>query len=134
MRTGKSEVLGLRWQDVDLPARHVAVRQTLVEVAYELHFSEPKTKRSRRTVSIDAVTSSVIAAHRERQDEERFALGPLEHDLLFLQPVRGTRVEKARERRHGGPCQSGTCRHRRAERHGSLSRERCASGDALCTS
>ena len=84
MRRG--EVLGLRWQDVDLTTGRIAVRQTLVEVAYELHFSEPKTKRSRRTVSIDGVTGSVIAAHRERQDEERLALGAPEHDLLFVQP------------------------------------------------
>src|SRR4051812_24856127 len=65
MRRG--EVLGLRWKDVDLAAGRVAVRQTLIEVAYGTHFGEPKTKRSRRSVSIDQVTVAALAEHRECQ-------------------------------------------------------------------
>lgn len=69
MRRG--EVLGLRWGDVDLDAGRLAVRQTLVEVGYKAHFSEPKTKRSRRTVSIDSLTAASLAEHRARQQAER---------------------------------------------------------------
>jgi integrase len=79
MRRG--EVLGLRWQDVDLANRRLAVRQTLVEVAYKTHFSEPKTKRSRRSVSLDPVTCEVLACHRERHRSER--LLDDESELVF---------------------------------------------------
>ena len=41
MRRG--EVLGLRWQDLDLDNRSLSVTQTLVAPRYELVFSEPKT-------------------------------------------------------------------------------------------
>lgn len=50
----RGEVLGLRWSDVDLDSGRLAVRQTLVSVAYETKFSTPKTNRGRRSVSIDA--------------------------------------------------------------------------------
>jgi integrase len=82
MRRG--EVLGLRWQDVDLAARRLAVRQTLVEVAYKIHFSEPKTKRSRRSVSLDPVTCEVLACHRERHRSER--LLDDDSELVFTMP------------------------------------------------
>ena len=69
MRRG--EVLGLRWGDVDLDAGRLAVRQTLVEVGSKTPFSEPKPKRSRRTVSIDSLTAASLAEHRARQQAER---------------------------------------------------------------
>lgn len=69
MRRG--EVLGLRWSDVDLDAGTAAVRQTIVNVAYKVHVSEPKTARGRRTISLDPSTVAVLLAHRDRQINER---------------------------------------------------------------
>ena len=69
MRRG--EVLGLRWADVDLEAGTAAVRQTIVNVAYKVHVSEPKTARGRRTISLDPSTVAVLLAHREKQLNER---------------------------------------------------------------
>jgi integrase len=83
MRRG--EVLGLRWQDVDLANGSLAIRQTLVEVGYKSHFSEPKTKRSRRSVSIDPGTCDVLARHRERHESERLPIVDT-GDLVFTQP------------------------------------------------
>ena len=87
MRRG--EVLGLRWKDVDLVVGRIAIRQTLLEVGYETHFGEPKTKRSRRSVSIDPTTVAALADHRERQLAERLptleeAIDPA-FDLVFTQ-------------------------------------------------
>ena len=66
MRRG--ELLGLRWVDIDLSARQLAVRQTLVSVAYKIELSEPKTPRSRRTIPRDDVTIEALAAHQSSGD------------------------------------------------------------------
>jgi integrase len=83
MRRG--EVLGLRWQDVDLDARRLAVRQTLVSVAYSMEFSTPKTQRSRRSIPLDGRTAAALQFHCKQQDRERHLFGPdyIENDLVF---------------------------------------------------
>lgn len=83
MRRG--EALGLRWSDVDLDAGRAAVRQTLVVVGHEVQVSQPKTKRGRRSVALDAATVAALRAHRKRQAEQRLAWGPgwAGKDLVF---------------------------------------------------
>lgn len=83
MRRG--ELLGLRWVDLDLEARRLSVRQTLVSVAYEMSFSEPKTERSRRTLHLDVATLDGLLAHRDRQYEDKLKWGSAWHDtgLVF---------------------------------------------------
>jgi integrase len=74
MRRG--EILGLRWADVDLDAGRLAVRQTRVDVGYEVVVSEPKTARSRRQVALDGGTGAVLRSWRATQAAERLAWGP----------------------------------------------------------
>lgn len=98
MRRG--EALGLAWDAVDLDASRLAVRRALVNVAYKLEFSEPKTEKSRRSVALDPGTVDALRAHRKAQAEERLALGPAWHDhgLVFTredgQPVHPDRASK----------------------------------------
>ena len=74
MRRG--EVLGLRWDDIDLDNGRIAVRRALVEIAgSEVHLSEPKTSRGRRSVSLDTRTIDALAQHRRRHAEEHLARG-----------------------------------------------------------
>ncbi|MCE5255000.1 MAG: site-specific integrase [Actinomycetia bacterium] len=68
MRRG--EVLGLTWDDVDLDARTVSVRQTLLSINYKVQLSEPKTQRSKRCIALDAYTVAVLKEHRARQEKE----------------------------------------------------------------
>lgn len=72
----RGEVLGLRWQDVDLDAARISVRQALISVAYEMQLSDTKTGGSERTVDIDPRTVAVLRAHWARQKEEHLAIGP----------------------------------------------------------
>jgi integrase len=51
----RGEVLGLRWQDVDLEAGRLTVQQTLEETRSGLAFKPPKTAKSRRCVPIPGV-------------------------------------------------------------------------------
>jgi len=76
----RGEVLGLRCGDIDLEPGRLAVRQTLVSVAYETKFSTPKTKRGRRSVSLDATTVMALRSHRKRQLQDRMAWGPAYQD------------------------------------------------------
>ena len=83
MRRG--EVLGLRWQDIDFSAKRLAVRNTLLSVAYKIERGTPKTARGRRSLPLDGTTLAVLRSHRARQAEERLAWGPLYEDngLVF---------------------------------------------------
>jgi integrase len=51
MRRG--EVLGLRWQWLDVEASTLLVEQQLVPTRGGVSFGSPKSKRSRRTISLD---------------------------------------------------------------------------------
>ena len=61
------EVLGLRWSDIDLDGRQLRVRRQLRRVDGQLTFSDPKSSRSRRSVSLPAVTVDALTRHRQQQ-------------------------------------------------------------------
>ena len=83
----RSEALCLRWPNVDLNARRLAVVDTVVSVDNRatLRLGETKTGGSRRTVALDSTTVAAVRAHRARQLEERLKAGSawLDHDLVF---------------------------------------------------
>ena len=62
----QGELLGLRWQDIDLEAGTLTVRHSLQRFTREL--AEPKTERSRRTLHLPPRVTAVLAAHKERQE------------------------------------------------------------------
>jgi integrase len=80
----RGEVLGLRWQDVDLEAQRVAVRHTITAIGDEIRESTPKTHQA-RTIDMDPGTVDQLRAHRDRQPVEKEAWGPgyLDSDLVF---------------------------------------------------
>ncbi|MDP9335022.1 MAG: site-specific integrase [Actinomycetota bacterium] len=82
MRRG--ELAGLRWDDVDLDAGVLAVRRSRVRVSYAVHESDPKTRSSRRTISLDALVIGVLRAYRRCQLEERLAWGAAWTDTGYV--------------------------------------------------
>lgn len=98
MRRG--EVLGLRWQDVDLRAGRLSVSQTRVAVGYSVGVSEPKTRRGRRSVALDPGTVRDLRRWRRRQREERLEWGAAWTDTGYVftredgQPIHPDRVSK----------------------------------------
>jgi integrase len=89
------EMLGLRWQDVDLEAGRLAVRQAIQrQRGAGLIAVEPKTERSRRTIDFPAPLVAALKAHRVRQLEERLAAGSRWQDggFVFTSGV-GTPIE-----------------------------------------
>jgi len=85
MRRG--EVLGLRWADLDVEAARLAVRHTVISVAYEIRESTPKNQHA-RVIDLDPETISQLRAHRARQQAEQAGLGPAyrDGDLVFPRP------------------------------------------------
>jgi integrase len=71
----QGELLGLRWEDVDLEAGRLRVRYTLANVQGELTLLEPKTDRSRRNVMLPDLVTVALQAHRTRQKMERLVAG-----------------------------------------------------------
>ena len=65
MRRG--EALGLQWPDIDLKAGSLSIRRSLVPVEGVPKESEPKTKRGRRTISLDPATVATLKAHKSAQ-------------------------------------------------------------------
>ena len=86
MRQG--ELLALRWQDVDWTYGRASVRQTLVRVKGQTLFREPKSPRSRRTITLPAVVLEALRTVKADQDDIRRLLGTeyADHSLVFCQP------------------------------------------------
>lgn len=81
----RGEILGLRWEDLDLTTQRAQIRQTYIVVNDRAEFSTPKTSRSRRSIFLDSSTVSVLREQRKRQLEDRLSAGGTytESDLIF---------------------------------------------------
>lgn len=85
----RSEVLGLRWRDVNLSAGTITVAQGRVEVtATFIDTAEPKTARGHRTLPISGEITEALAAFHETQAAERAAMGGgyVDTGLVAVQP------------------------------------------------
>lgn len=82
----RGEVLGLRWQDVNLEARTLRVEMAQqIAAGGKLELVAPKTERSRRTLPLPAALVPILRAHHTRQLTERLQAGQCwqDHDLVF---------------------------------------------------
>lgn len=97
----RSEMLGLRWSDIDLRRRHVTIRQAVTSIDGEDIANAPKTRRSRRTVDLDDMTATILDRHRSAQRVAMLAIGVrLENDDRVFrapsgEPVRPQSVGQA---------------------------------------
>jgi integrase len=96
----RGELLGLRWQDVDLEAGTLEVIQTLQRVAGRLQFVKPKTEDSERTIPLPPICLDALKEHRKRQFAERSDRWAdwEDHGLVFPSR-RGTPMEPDNPRR-----------------------------------
>ncbi len=70
----RSELLALRWQDVDIASGQVSVRRGRVAVGADVHEGTPKSGHA-RTVAIDDEIVALLKRHRTAQLEERMRAG-----------------------------------------------------------
>ena len=80
----RSEVLGLKWNDVDLEVESLRVVRGLQRVGSDLVEMPTKTERSRRTIPLPGFVVEVLREHREVQEKERVELAEKWPDLGFV--------------------------------------------------
>jgi integrase len=80
----QGELFGLSWEDVDLAAGRLSVRQTLTTPKGGRRLGPPKRSKSRRSVKLTAGAVKALTAHRGRQLEEREKLAELWKDQGFV--------------------------------------------------
>ncbi len=95
MRRG--ELLGLKWQDVNLNEGTLQVRRTLSRLPTQMGRdrgdlyveAEPKTKSSRRNIALAGFAIETLKQHRIRQEEMKRLAGDMweEHDYVFCTPL-----------------------------------------------
>ncbi len=85
----RSELLALRWQDVDLMLGHVYVNRGLHHLRDgSIVFRAPKTAKGKRSVALPPSAIMALKEHQERQKFERMMLGmePTDEALVFSHP------------------------------------------------
>lgn len=83
----QGELLGLEWQHVDFKANSISIVQTLaMGKKRRLYLEQPKTKHSKRTISIDPETMAVLKRWKVQQSKDMLKLGYStlnKHQLVF---------------------------------------------------
>ena len=85
----RSELLGLRWPEVDLEEQRLSVTNGLQRISgIGLIDTSPKTARSRRLLSLSPRTVGALRRTRALQLEQRMAVGPAweQTDYVFTGP------------------------------------------------
>ena len=96
MRRG--ELCGLKWSDVDMVDGTITISETRLKVDGQILVESPKTRQSRRTVSLDSGTIDDLAKFRNLQDDAKTQLSSW-HSAYVLtdldgQPVNPDRVSR----------------------------------------
>ncbi len=98
----RSELLALRWQDVDFIFSQVYVSRSLHHMRDGSYiFTQPKSDKSRRTIALSPSAILMLKDHREMQESQRIMLGLLltDSDLIFStvegKPLRPNTVSRA---------------------------------------
>jgi len=98
----RSELLALRWQDIDFVFSQIYVNRSLHHLKDGSYiFTEPKSAKSRRTIALSPSAILTLKEHKDKQALERAMLGmPLkDNDLVFSdlegKPLRPNTITRA---------------------------------------
>jgi len=69
------ELVGLRWEALDLERRELHVTSVLKEIKNKRYLGSPKTPRSRRTIPLTQLAVDLLHRHKIAQAEERLKNG-----------------------------------------------------------
>ncbi|HUV75697.1 MAG TPA: tyrosine-type recombinase/integrase [Dehalococcoidales bacterium] len=97
----RSEVLALRWQDIDFIYSQIYVTRSLHHLKDGSYvFTQPKSERSRRTIALPPSAYLVLKEHWEAKEAEALLLGQTlaDNDLVFCnlgKPLRPDTITRA---------------------------------------
>ena len=88
---GQGELLGIRWQDLDMGKGTMAVRQCVTVCNRKAIVQAPNSRAAVRTITLPPEAVAALNAHRKRQVAGRLAAGPLwtDYDLVFATQTGG---------------------------------------------
>ncbi len=99
----RGELMGLKWQDINVDAGVLQVRRILSRVPSKMPGkgyveAEPKTQKSRRSIVITPFALEALQQHRVRQLEAKLKAGDAwqEHDYVFCTSI-GTHLNPTRD-------------------------------------
>jgi integrase len=94
-------LLGLCWRNVDLDGEKLRIEtNSSFPTPGRPTFGSPKSRRSERTIALNADTAAALRKHRDTQQLERDLAGPAyaDHDLVFCnelgQPIHPQRLSE----------------------------------------
>ncbi|MCP3028356.1 site-specific integrase [Halobacillus sp. A5] len=71
----RGELLGLKWEDIDLENELIEVKRNLIYDKEGFRFGELKNESSYRTVKIDEYVTKELRKHKKKQSEFKLLLG-----------------------------------------------------------
>jgi len=84
------EYLGLQWKDIDLQEGIVAVRRAVkIQKGGGFYFTDPKTKKSSRSIPLSVSLSTILKKHRRDQLDDKMKIRDCyqENDLVFATDI-----------------------------------------------
>ena len=97
----RSELLALRWQDIDFIYGQIYVTRSLHHLKDGSYiFTQPKSEKSRRTIALPPSAFLVLNEHRKEKEAEALLLGKTlsDNELVFCnlgQPIRPDTITRA---------------------------------------
>src|SRR5262249_6061262 len=89
----RGELLALRWHRLDLDRKVASIQETLEQTkSHGIRFKKPKTKNSRREITLPDIVVDALREHRKAQLELRLkmGLGKLPDDALVFAQLDGS--------------------------------------------
>jgi len=80
------ELMALHWRDVNLEEKRLSIKWTVAYIRGQGYIqSDPKSKKSTRTIQLPDFVIDALVRHRERQQKQRLQAGDRweENDLVF---------------------------------------------------
>lgn len=87
MRSG--ECLGLQWSDIDFDNGIISINHTLSDVGGKHFLTTPKTKNSKRYISMNKTVAAILKEHKRHQYELQLSLAEFPHPEMAFTSSNG---------------------------------------------